>query len=140
MPVTIFSRKIDGRTFSVEVPTVERVPGEVGVAAEVVGAVECAIASAIVLGPPSAAGFKFVRRALGLTAVRLAELLGVRAESISRWENSVVPFDRATWIALGDLALERVGRPVTALARMEGLAAGAAAPKQVHVELAMMVP
>ncbi|MDP2340417.1 MAG: helix-turn-helix domain-containing protein [Deltaproteobacteria bacterium] len=129
------TRKVDGRTYSIEVPAVERVPGEVGVEFAVGQAAEVAIAAAVAEAPPSPAGLLYIRRALGLTAARLAELLGVRAETISRWENAATPFDRAAWVAVGDLALERAGRPSSALSRMEALIAGREPPKRVRVEL-----
>jgi hypothetical protein len=136
MPTKTIVHKVAGRTYSVDVPTIERVPGEIGIAAAVALAADAAVAAAVAEGPPSAAGFVFIRRALGLTAARLGELLGVRAETISRWENEVAAFDRTDWLALGDLALERAGRPPAALARMEALADGKQPPKQIRVELA----
>ena len=128
------SRKINGRTFSVDVPTVEREPGEVGVEVEMARGAELAIACAVAAGPPSAAGLRYIRGALGMSGVRLAELLDVRPETLSRWESSVSNFDRTTWLAVGALARERAGMPLSAVeASLEALAHGPKPPKQVRV-------
>lgn len=130
------SRKIAGRLYTVDVPFIDD-GDEDGprCSAEDARAAEVAIAAAVAEGPPSAAGLIFIRKALGFTAARIAELLAVRPETISRWENEAGAFDRATWLAIGDLALERARRPSSALARMERLAGGSEPPKQVHVEI-----
>ena len=130
-PVT---RKVAGRTYSVAVPFVETDDG-LTCSLENAQAAELSIAAAIAEGPPSAEGFAFIRKALGFTAARLGELLGVRAETISRWENDASSFDRATWLALGDLALERAGLKTSTLARLERLARGADAPKHQELHL-----
>jgi DNA-binding transcriptional regulator YiaG len=131
----IITREVDGRVFSIELPLVERRPGEVGVDAKVALAGEAAIAAAVAEAPSSAAGVLYIRRALGLTAVRLGELLDVRAETISRWEHGAGDVPRAAWLALGELALERAGRPAAALSRAESFAAGNVPPMQVRVSL-----
>lgn len=131
------SRKIAGRLYTVDVPFHDD-GSEDGprCSLEDARAAEVAIAAAVAEGPPSAAGLAFIRKALGLTAARLGELLAVRPETISRWENDAATFDRATWLTVGDLALERARRPSSALARLERLAGGSEPPKQVHVEIA----
>ena len=53
-----------------------------------------------------------MRRVLGLTGPELGKLLGVRFETISRWERGEVPVDRGAWLLLGGLVLERAGRPL----------------------------
>ena len=75
-----------------------------------VGAAELKTADAIASkGPIHPDGFSYMRRALGLKANRLAELLGVAAETVSRWENGKASIDRATWSVLG-LAVREIGR------------------------------
>ena len=129
------TRTVDGRTYSVDVPAVERHPGERGVAWQDALAAEVAIACALAEGPPSPKALRFIRGALGLTAARVAEVLGVRAESISRWENGVVPFDRAAWLAVGALALERAGLPTATMARAQALNEARQPPKHTKVAL-----
>jgi len=130
-PVT---RVVAGRTYSVDVPFVETDDGPT-CTLENAQAAELSIALAIADGPPSGDGFAFIRKALGFTATKLSELLGVRAETISRWENEASTFDRATWLAVGDLVLERAGRSASPLARLERLAIGTDAPKHQHLHL-----
>ena len=128
------TRKVAGRTYSVDAPFVETEDG-LTCSLETARAAELSIAAAIAEGPPSGDGFAFIRKALGFTAARLGELLGVRAETISRWENDASSFDRATWLALGDLALERAGLKTSSLARLERLAVGTDAPKHQQLHL-----
>lgn len=130
----IITRNVDGRTYSVEVPTVDGPDGE-AVRGDVAEAAVVAIAAAVARGPATPAAFKFIRKALGFTAVRLGELLAVRSETISRWENGAAEFDRGAWVALGALALERAGLPPLTMQRLEDLAAGKVPPKQIKVEL-----
>ncbi|MBA3460439.1 MAG: helix-turn-helix domain-containing protein [Deltaproteobacteria bacterium] len=62
--------------------------------------------------------FQFVRKELDITAVDLAKLLGVRPETISRWERGEYPVDRAAAFALGEL----FERPRVVRAKLEALA------------------
>lgn len=58
--------------------------------------------------------FKFIRKAVGLKATELAELLGVAPETISRWETGERAVDRGAFALLGDIAQERLeGRAST---------------------------
>lgn len=128
------TRRIDGRTFSVDVPTVEREPGEVGVDLEMARGAEVAIACAVAAGPPSPAGLRFIRGALGMSGVRLAQLLDVRPETLSRWESGASNFDRTTWLAVGALARERAGMPLSTVeASLEALADRTKPRKHVRV-------
>jgi putative zinc finger/helix-turn-helix YgiT family protein len=64
------------------------------------------VARAIVArGIRSGDEFKFVRKATGFRAADLAELLDVRAETISRWERGEAELPRAAVYALGQLLL-----------------------------------
>ncbi len=51
-------------------------------------------------GIRDSAVFKYLRKAVGLKATELADLLGVTAETVSRWENGHNEADRAVWAAL----------------------------------------
>jgi transcriptional regulator with XRE-family HTH domain len=127
-------RKIDGRTFVIDVPAVERVPGQVGVGLEMARAAEVAIAAAVAAGAPSAAGLRYIRGALGMSGVRLAQLLDVRPETLSRWESGASNFDRTTWLAVGALAQERAGMPLRIVeASLDALTHGIEQPKEVRV-------
>jgi putative zinc finger/helix-turn-helix YgiT family protein len=75
-------------------------------------------------GQSSGAAFKFMRKAMGLKATDLAVLLGVTAETISRWENDKHAPERSTLAVMASLladqlagstrtadALQAMGRP-----------------------------
>ncbi len=50
--------------------------------------------------------FKFIRKAVGMKATELAELLGVAAETVSRWETGERAVDRGAFALLADMARE----------------------------------
>lgn len=65
-------------------------------------------------GAATGEAFRFMRKTLGLRAVDLAELLGVAAETISRWERGERSVDRAAFTVLGVLVADRLdGRATT---------------------------
>ena len=79
-----------------------------------------AAASAIVArGIRDGAQFQLVRKMLQLKATDLGRLLGVRPETISRWERGESPVDRAAAFVLGEL----YERPRVVRAKLEALAA-----------------
>ena len=84
--------------------------------------VELEIASQATNAQPTGDAFSWVRRALGFTGKQLGAKLGVRLETISRWERGELPIDRKAWLLLGSLARERAGKPVELSARMDELA------------------
>ena len=62
------------------------------------------IAAALVArGVRTAAEFKFVRKMAGFRANEIAELLGVRPETVSRWERGEAEIPRSAAFALGEL-------------------------------------
>src|SRR5262245_23321865 len=75
-----------------------------------VGRAELAMAARVAeIGAVDGESFSWMRGVLGLQAKVLAELLDVRPETVSRWENGAVPVDRTAWFALSELVLERAG-------------------------------
>ncbi len=90
---------------------VEKVPalvcrgcGEAVVAGEDLARAELIAASRLIdAGARSGALLSWTRRSLGLLATDLATLLGVTAETISRWENDRVEPERAVWNVVADL-------------------------------------
>lgn len=52
--------------------------------------------------------FRFMRKALGLRAVDLAELLDVAPETVSRWERGALKMEQRAFALLGALVCERV--------------------------------
>ncbi len=59
--------------------------------------------------------FRFMRKAVGLGAGELAELLDVTRETVSRWENGKQPLERRALAIVGGLVLDRIdGKTQTA--------------------------
>ena len=88
-------------------------------------------ASVVVLSEAAEIGgdeIRFARKALGLTQARLANLLDVAPETVSRWETGVETMSRVSRLAL--LAVVRDPRALTRLDRDEP--AKAAEVLQVH--------
>jgi putative zinc finger/helix-turn-helix YgiT family protein len=54
-------------------------------------------------GVRTGAEFKFVRKIVGLKATEVADILGVRPETVSRWERDEVEIPRLAAFALGEL-------------------------------------
>lgn len=71
---------------------------------EEVGRQEQELATALVeRGIRTGAEFAFVRKAAGFRAVEIAELFGVRPETVSRWEHGEGEIPRTAAYALGQL-------------------------------------
>jgi putative zinc finger/helix-turn-helix YgiT family protein len=71
---------------------------------EEVGRQEQAVADALIKrGIRTGTEFKFVRKVAGLRANEVANMFGVRAETVSRWEHGEVEVPRTAAYALGEL-------------------------------------
>lgn len=81
-----------------------------------------ASAEAISRGLHDGPTLKFVRKALGLRAVELGELLDVSTETVSRWENGHRAAERSVWNTLADLVADRLAGTTTTLERLQALA------------------
>ena len=66
------------------------------------GTEECARA-----GESSGEVMRFMRKAAGLRALELAELLGVTPETVSRWETGKQPLEHRAMAILGSIVVER---------------------------------
>jgi DNA-binding transcriptional regulator YiaG len=66
-------------------------------------------------GVRSGTEFKFVRKMTGFKATEVASMLGVRPETVSRWERNEVDVPRAAAFALGEL----YERPVVTRRKLE---------------------
>ncbi len=94
-------------------------------------AFELAVARELVGTAPTGETVRHVRKALGLSGEALGALLGVRFETISRWERGLHPIDRQAWALLGLLVTDR--------ARTEAALRTAATPVELPVEVPVRV-
>lgn len=103
-------RTVGGVEFAVEVDALKCAKcGETYVDSAALEKVELAIAAELgKLGRLNGDAFKFMRKALGLRGIDLAELLDVTGETVSRWERDVVPIDHAAFAVLGALVAEKL--------------------------------
>lgn len=101
----------DGRQFVVRLPaSLCTACGDAYVDGPVLGDAEREIARRLAeSGEPSGASFRFMRKALGLSAKALAADLGLAPETISRWENGDRAVDAPTWLLLAGMAREPNG-------------------------------
>lgn len=132
------SAVVGGRRFraSITAPICRRC-GESFVDARLLERFDVAIACDLATrGPADGETFRFLRKAVGLPAAKLASLLGVSAETISRWENGQRDVDGPSWITVGSLVLEHAGRPTSTLERLTALARGARPTSPVTLDLA----
>jgi putative zinc finger/helix-turn-helix YgiT family protein len=106
-------RTVAGVEFSAELDALKCGKcGETYVDDKALEAMELAIAAELGrLGVLKGEAFKFMRKAIDLRGIDLAELLDVTGDTVSRWERDVVPIDHAAFAVLGALASEaRQGR------------------------------
>lgn len=98
-------------------------------------AAELAVASEVARrGPAAGVSFRFMRRVLGIRGNEMAELLGVRPETISRWEQGRGEVDLSAWAVLSSIVLEeREGRRALR-ERLETLRSPTRGAKDVRVE------
>jgi putative zinc finger/helix-turn-helix YgiT family protein len=99
--------------------------GEEYVDGEVSRRIDLLVAARVAeLGEVSGEAFRFARKALGLRAIDLAELLDVSADTISRWERGAVAVDRAALALLAAAAADALDNRTTTLDRLRALAVG----------------
>lgn len=60
--------------------------------------------------PVHGKAFQWMRKSLQLSGAELGSLLGVRLETISRWERGDVAVTRSAWLWLCGAVLERAGK------------------------------
>src|SRR2546423_2080066 len=137
-PATYVARRdLDGRRFTGNVPARKCVDcGELLISGAALGAFERAITLELARGGEvGPEGFRWLRKAAGLKAVRLAELLDVTPMQVSRWENGRKPLERRAVALVSALALEHVEGNVPTRAVLEALAASKKRPKSVRLDV-----
>jgi putative zinc finger/helix-turn-helix YgiT family protein len=99
---------IAGQTFTADVPALRCAAcGAVFFDGPALGEFEHAAARELARhGPATGETFRFMRKALGVRAVDLAELLDVTPETISRWETGKLAMARTAWVTLSSLVLD----------------------------------
>ena len=114
------SRRVGGRDFAVTIVARScRSCGAVFLENASLQRAEMAVACEIARhGPVSGETFRLLRKTMALPAVVVAGLLDVTPETISRWENGQRPVDKATWLVLGSVVLERAQRRPETLERL----------------------
>src|SRR4051812_30703973 len=130
-------RDLDGRRFTGDVPARKCAScGESLVSGPGLAAFERAItldlARGGAVGPE---GFRWLRKAAGLKAVRLAELLDVTPMQVSRWENGRKPLERRAVALVSALALEQAEGKAATRTVLEALAAGKKPRRNVRLNL-----
>jgi DNA-binding transcriptional regulator YiaG len=79
--------------------------------------------------------FKHLRKTLCLKATELAGLLGVTAETISRWENGHNEPDRAVWATLHHIIDDRYAGRATTVERLQAFAGCQRPPQAIQMKL-----
>jgi putative zinc finger/helix-turn-helix YgiT family protein len=131
-------RKVAGHTFTAELTAEQcKACGETYVDGADLEAFELAIARELAQsGTSSGESFRFMRKALGFTAVDLGDLLGVAAETISRWETGQRDVDRGALVTVGSLVLDRIEGRTATIARLRAIREPLRLAKVVEVDVA----
>src|SRR2546426_4119843 len=130
-------RDLDGRRFTADVPARKCTScGELLISGPGIAAFERAITLELARGGDvGAEGFRWLRKAAGLKAVRLAELLDVTPMQVSRWENGRKPLERRAIALVSALALEQLEGKGATRAVLEALSASKKRPKNMRLDL-----
>ena len=129
-------RDLDGRRFTGDVPARKCTScGELLISGPGLGAFERAITLELARGGEvGPEGFRWLRKAAALKAVRLAELLDVTPMQVSRWENGRKPLERRAVALVSALALEVEGKAATR-AVLEALATRKKVSRSVRLDV-----
>jgi putative zinc finger/helix-turn-helix YgiT family protein len=102
----------------------------------VVGQFDAAVAARLAeAGVTDPTALKFMRKVTGLQGKEFAELLAVRPETVSRWEQGKRPIDRATYAIIRQLVCERAGGVTTTTDYLRSLHKPKRLPKIVKIAL-----
>jgi putative zinc finger/helix-turn-helix YgiT family protein len=129
--------RIGGYVFKTEMPA-ERCAkcGETYVAGPDLERFDLLVARALATqGVITGAAFRFMRKALVMRAAELGDLLGVRPETISRWETDKGPVDPCAFATLGGMVLDRLAGNNNTVDRLLALKAGAPRAGEVVLSL-----
>ena len=129
-------RTVAGHSFKASVPAlVCDSCGAVYFNGPVLGEFDLAVANRLArAGVSEGEAIKFMRKAVGLPAVTLAELLDTSPETISRWERGVSHIDRAAFAILAGIVMERADDRSDSLERLRALRNPARLGPMVQIE------
>ena len=100
----------------------------------VVGAFDALVAAKLAeAGVAEPEALKFMRKVTGLQGKEFAELLAVRPETVSRWEQGKRPIDRATYAIIRQLVSERTCGVTTTTDYLRSLHRPKRLPKTVKI-------
>lgn len=85
-------------------------------------------AEAIRRGAQDGTTFRFVRKALGMEASELGELLGISPNVVSQWEDGRRAVERSVWIALGHLMADQLSGATTTIDELRAFVAPLSPP------------
>lgn len=85
-----------------------------------------------------AEALRFMRKATGLQAKEFADLLGVRPETVSRWESGKAGIDRATYAVLQQFLLDRLAGSAQTAKRLRVLMHPKRLKKETFVDDVML--
>jgi len=108
--------------------------GEQTISGEAIGTFEVEVAAELARhGEASAESFCFMRRALGVKALDLADLLDVTPETVSRWEHDRQRIDRGAAALLSAMVLDRIEGHTKTLDRLRALREPTPLPQLVRL-------
>ena len=132
------SRTVASHVFTAELPWLHCDGcGERTISGPVLEALDLSIASALArAGITAPEALRFMRKALGLPAAELAELLQLRPETVSRMENGKTVADRRTVALLAAMVFDRQAGREDTLERLRVLAHPPRLAKRVQIRTA----
>lgn len=81
------------------------------------------------------AALRYTRKVLELRANELADLLDVKPETVSRWENDKVTPDRALLVVLGGMVADRLAQRTETIDRLRALSVSRKLERVVRIDL-----
>ncbi|MEK6608659.1 MAG: type II TA system antitoxin MqsA family protein [Myxococcota bacterium] len=131
-------RHVAGHSFAAEIPARACAScGEAYFADADVGSFDLLVAARLAdAGVANADALKFMRKATGLNGKEFAQLVQVRAETVSRWERDKRPVDRATYALIRQMILDRRRGSTATADYLRSLRKPRRLPKRVKIDLA----
>jgi putative zinc finger/helix-turn-helix YgiT family protein len=130
-------RHVGGHVFTADLPArVCAACGHSYFEDRVVGQFDALVAAKLAeAGVTAAEALKFMRKVTGLQGKEFADLLAVRPETVSRWEQGRRPVDRATYAVIRQLVSERARGLTTTRDYLHSLRRPKRLPKTVRIAL-----